>query len=138
MSLYCQYSVADHFHPFQRFIDDTCHVLLIAIFAHTALCCYREYLRGPKVFKSKGPVFAQFCLDFENSTSGWSKTVKRFGKKYSHQIFVKNVALVGKNTCWACQRNLKFYSQVNYLMPRKKTQNNLFLVWGAHHCENGI
>ena len=27
---------------------------------HIALCCYREYLEGPKVFKSKGPVFAQF------------------------------------------------------------------------------
>ena len=45
------------------------------------------------VFKSKGLVL----LNFENSTSGWSKTLKRFRKKYSHQIFLKkSVALVGK------------------------------------------
>ena len=58
--------------------------------------CLSTQLELSKVFKSKGLVFAQFWPDFKNSTSGWSKTLKRFGEKYSRQIFVKNVALVGK------------------------------------------
>ena len=36
-----------------------------------------------------------------------------------------------------CQINLKFYTQANYLMPRKKPQNNLF-TWGPQHGQNGI
>ena len=95
--------------------------------------CLSTQLELSKVFKSKGLVFAQFWPDFENSTSGWSKTLKRFGKKYFH----KKCGIGWQKTCWACQPNLKFYTQVNYIMPRKKPQNN-FLVWGAHHCENGI
>ena len=35
-----------------------------------------------KVFKSKSVVFAQFWPDFENSTSGWSKTLKRGGRGF--------------------------------------------------------
>ena len=66
-----------------------------------------------KVFRSKGLGLAQFWPDFENSTSDWSKTLKRFRKKYSHQIFVKNVVLVGKQNCWGCLPSLKFYTQVN-------------------------
>ena len=62
----------------------------------TALCCYREYLEGPKVFKSKCLVFAQFCSKFNNSTSGWSATVKIFMEKYFCHIFVKNVSPVAK------------------------------------------
>ena len=40
-------------------------------------------------------------------------------------------------TCSWCQWNLKFGTQTNYLMPRKKPQNN-FVHWGQHHCENAI
>ncbi len=58
--------------------------------------CLSTQLELSKVFKSKGLVFAQFWPDFENSTSGWSKTLKIFGGKYSRQIFVKNVVLAGK------------------------------------------
>ena len=58
--------------------------------------CATFYPEVTKVFKSKCLVFAQFWPDFKSSTSGWSKTLKRFGEKYSRQIFVKNVALVGK------------------------------------------
>ena len=64
--------------------------------ANNALCCYREYLEGPKVFKSKGLVFAQFWSKFKNSTSGWSPTVKIFRKKYFRRIFVENMVPVAK------------------------------------------
>ena len=44
-----------------------------------------------KFFFNKGIVCAQFWPKFEKSTFGWSKTLKRFRKKYSHQIFVKKM-----------------------------------------------
>jgi len=107
--------------------------------------CLSTQLELSKVFKSKPLVFAQFWPDFKNSTSGWSKTLKRFGEKYSRQIFVKN--WLGKLYCeklyWLAKNLLGMSDQLEILhtskLPHaeKKPQNN-FLVWGAHHCENGI
>ena len=42
-----------------------------------------------------------------------------------------------QKTWRGCQTNLKFCTEVNYLMPRKRCQNNL-LVWGPQHGQNGI
>ena len=50
------------------------------------------------LLKVKAKYFLNFDPNFENSTSGWSKTLKIVGIEYSHQIFVKNVVLVGKKT----------------------------------------
>ena len=44
---------------------------------------------------------------------------------------------VAKKTWWGCQVNLKFCTQANYLMPRKKPQNNLF-IWGPQHGQKEI
>ena len=42
-----------------------------------------------------------------------------------------------QKTCSWCLWNFKFITQANYLMARKKPQNNFFHR-GQEHCENGI
>ena len=55
---------------------------------------------------------------------------------FSSHICQKCVICCQK-TWRGCQVNLKFSTQANYLMPRKKPQNNLF-TWGPQHGQNGI
>ena len=65
----------------------------------TALCGYpivKMEIRGSKVLKSKGLVFAQFCSKYDNSSSDWWKTVQILEEKYSRHIFVQNEAVIGK------------------------------------------
>ena len=38
--------------------DQIVQLIIIHRYSTIALCCYREYLEGPKVFKSKGLVSA--------------------------------------------------------------------------------
>ena len=63
--------ILDKWAYFDAYISQTMHMWLsIAI-----------TLELSKVFfKNKGPVSAHFLPKFENSTSGWSKTLKRFQK----------------------------------------------------------
>ena len=51
-----------------------------------------------KICKSKGLVFAQFSPKSDNSTFDWWKTLKNLLKKYSNQIFTKNVIFIGKKS----------------------------------------
>ena len=53
-------------------------------------------IRGLKVLKSKGQVFAQFCSKYDNSSSDWWKTVQILEEKYSRHIFVENGISIGK------------------------------------------
>ena len=61
-------------------------------------------IRGLKVLKSKGLVFAQFCSKYDNSSSDWWKTVQILEEKYSRHIFVKNV-----NGIWNIQIFFTFF-----------------------------
>ena len=58
--------------------------------------------------------------------------------KYWRTNICKNVVYIGEkeNSSW-CLWNFKFSLQANYLMPRKKPQNN-FVHWGQQHCQNGV
>ena len=51
-----------------------------------------------EICKSKGLVFAQFSPKSDNSTFDWWKTLKNLLKKYSNQIFTKNVIFIGKKS----------------------------------------
>ena len=51
-----------------------------------------------KICKSKGLVFAQFSPKHDNSTFDWWKILKNLLKKYSNQIFAKNVIFIGKKS----------------------------------------
>ena len=62
--------------------------------------------------------------------------LKYLGKIFSFHICRKYVTCCQK-TWRGCQVNLKFCKQSNYVMPRKKRQNNLF-TWGPQHGQNGI
>ena len=61
--------------------------------------------------------------------------------KIEGQIFLSHICKkcdsYWQKTCSWCLWNFKFGTQANYLMLRKKSQNNFFHR-GQEHCENGI
>ena len=81
-----------------------------------ALCGYpivKMEIRGLKVLKSKGLVFAQFCSKYDNSSSDWWKTVQILEEKYSRHIFVHNEAVFGKKPVpGACETSNSSHKQI--------------------------